>query len=78
MSSLPKNCQPLKGSKAERQREDNFKYQHPLQDVNADFCHKLSDLEKKRLIKFGERRIRDCFGVGKVFIMSDADKVGYS
>lgn len=75
MSCLPKNWRPYKGSKAEQQREEIFKYQHPLHDASAQFCHNISDVEKKRMLKFGEKRIRECFGVGKVFVMADVDKV---
>lgn len=75
MSCLPKNCQPLNGSKAEHRREEHFKHQNPLQDASVEFCHEISDLEKKRMLKFGERRIKNCFGVGKVFVMSKEDEV---
>lgn len=72
MLALPKSCRPYKGSKAEQQRQEHFQYQHPRHDASAEFCHEISALEKKRMIKFGENRIKNCFGVGKVITV---DKV---
>lgn len=75
MLCLPKNCRPYKGSKAEQQRQERLKYQHPLHDASAEFCHELSELEQKRILKLGKRRIEECFGVGKVFVMTAVDEV---
>lgn len=75
MLSLPKNCRPYKGSKAELYRYERLKYQHPLQDTSEDFCHELNELEKKRISRFGKKRIQECFGIGKVFVMTTVDEV---
>ena len=74
MECLPKNCRPYKGSKAEQERQERFNYQHPLHDANVEFCHKISELEKKRMIRFGAKRI-GCIDVGKVIVVADAEKV---
>ena len=76
MASLPKNCVPLRGSKAERERLRRITYQHPQHDSNIEYCHDMPDLEKKRMVKFTERRKKKFFGIGKVFVLTtDEDKV---
>lgn len=76
MGCLPNNCIPYKGSNSEKQRQERFRYQHPSHDTSLVFCHEMPELEKKRFVKFGERRVRKFFGVGKVSITAaDADKV---
>ena len=76
MECLPKNCRPYKGTKAEKQRQEHFRYQHPLHDANPEFCHQISDVEKKKMLKFSEKRAR-CFGVGKVLVVTDPEKVKF-
>ncbi len=71
MSNLPKDCIPYKSS---TQRQKMFHSQFPLQDGNTLYCHDLPDIEKKRMIKFGERRMRKFIGVGNVSI-NDSEKV---
>lgn len=77
MSCLPNNCIPLKGSKAEKKRKEQLMDQQPQYDANVEFCHdSMPEIDKKRLKRFGEKRLRNCFGVGKVSVMAiDADKV---
>lgn len=76
MLSLPKNCIPYRGSNAEQQRKERFMHQHPPHDANVELCHDMPNLEKKRHAKFGEKHIRNNFGLGKVSIMADTvDKV---
>lgn len=74
MDCLPNNCIPYKGSKAEQQRQDRLKYQHPSHDSNVEYCHEMPELERKRLKKFGERRAK-YFGIGKVSAIKNTEKV---
>jgi len=67
MSSLPKEYIPKKDSN--EKRLEMLNNQHPLQDGNISYCEDLPDVEKKRMAKFMERRIRKFFGVGKVSLM---------
>lgn len=73
MTCLPKSCVPFKS--AQKQMQEKFNCQHPYHDGNLLFCHDMSDLEKKRMRTFGDRRLRKNFGVGQVSIMTSADKV---
>lgn len=76
MLCLPRNCIPYRGSSAEQQRKECFIHQHPSHDASVEFCHDMPDLEKKRHAKFGNRRVINNFGVGKISVMtSNGDKV---
>ena len=76
MLCLPKDYVPLKDSKLEQMRWQRFYYQHPLHDSNNEFCYDLSELEKKRMVAFIERKLKSSFGVGKVSVMiNKEDKV---
>lgn len=70
MLCLPKNCVPYKGSNAELQRRECFMHQHPSHDANVELCHEMPDLEKKRHVKFGEKRTINNFGLGRVSIIT--------
>ena len=76
MSSLPEDCVPLKGKPGEAHRARQFSLQLPTHDASPEACHKLSDLEKKRLLKFVERRKSKNFGVGSIELLeSSSSKV---
>ena len=47
-------------------RENQFLKQLPAYDTCPDVCHDLSDLEKKRMVKFVDMRRKKFFGVGEV------------
>ena len=66
MQSLPEECVPLKGTPGEHYRSQQFIHQHPPQDLNPENCHKLTDLDRKRMAKFAERRKNRFHGVGTV------------
>ncbi len=70
MASLPQNCVPLRGSKVEQERLKRITHQHPHHDSNIEYCHVMPDIEKKRMIKFAERRKKKFSGIGKVLILS--------
>lgn len=76
MSCLPNEYVPLRGSEGERMRARLYLNQLPPHDTNPASCHTLSDLEKKRLLKFAERRKSRSSGVGKVVMLEqDGQKV---
>ena len=64
MQSLPPEFAPLVSSEGETYRRMQCFLQLPLYDFSLDACHKMTDVEKKRMIKFAERRQREFFGVG--------------
>lgn len=66
MRCLSANKVPLKGSKGEKYRIEQFKQQLPEWDSNIDACHKMDDLDKKRMSKCIDRTKRRFFGVGSV------------
>ena len=69
MSCLPNDHVPLRGSEGERMRARLYLNQLPPHDTNPASCHKLSDLEKKRLVKFAERRKNKSSSVGNVVML---------
>lgn len=75
MECLPQNCVPYRDTKAKQLREERFSYQHPLHDVYHEYCHDMPEIEKKRMSKFGERRFKHFFGMGKVLVVTSNDKV---
>lgn len=78
MSSLPKECVPLKGSQGEKHRAQQFLHQLPAYDSSPEVCHKMTELEKKRMLKFVERRKNKFFGIGTVSLEeSGSSKVSY-
>lgn len=75
MACLPKSSVPIKGSKAEKQRCELYSHQHPRHDISIEFCHDLSEVEKKRMATF-VRKFTKMGGIGEVFVMTESnDKV---
>ena len=66
MQSLPEECVPLKGGEGEESRIQRFIHQMPVHDITPDMCHAMEDKEKKRMLKFVEKRRKECYGVGTV------------
>ncbi len=66
MRCLPADKIPLRGSKGEKYRIQQFNEQLPEYDSNIDACHKMDDLDKKRMGKFIDRTKRRFFGIGSV------------
>lgn len=76
MQSLPTGCVPKRGAEGEEQRMQRFTQQMPVYDFSLDVCHKLTELEKKRMLKFVEKRRKESYGVGTVELeMSEEGKV---
>ena len=73
MQSLPRECVPAVGTEGESYRRTQCFTQLPLYDFSLEACHKMSDLEKKRMGKFTERRRTKFFGVGKVKLKNTRD-----
>ena len=63
---MPEECVPLYGSQGVDWRENQFLKQLPAYDTCPDVCHDMSDLEKKRMVKFVDMRRKKFFGVGEV------------
>ena len=70
MRCLPKEKVPLRGSDGEKLRIQQFTRQLPTYDSSLDACHKMADLDKKRMTKFIERRKNRFFGMGEVDTMT--------
>ena len=68
LSSLPEDCIPYK--KSLKKRHEMFSSQHPYQDGNLKYCQDLPDIEQKRMVKFGERRLRKNFGVAELSLLT--------
>ena len=76
MGCLPKEKVPLRGSDGDKLRIQQFTRQLPTYDNSLDACHKMTDLEKKRMTKLIERRKTKFFGTGEVDTMTaDESKV---
>lgn len=76
VQSLPSGCVPKKGKEGEEQRVQRFTQQMPVYDFSLDVCHKLTELEKKRMLKFVEKRRKESYGVGTVELeMSEEGRV---
>ena len=73
MQSLPPECVPAVGAEGESYRRTQCFTQLPLYDFSLEACHKMSDLEKKRMGKFTERRRTKFFGVGKLKLKNTRD-----
>lgn len=70
MKCLPKEKVPIRGSVGEKTRIQEFMRQLPTYDSSLDACHKMADLDKRRMTKFIERRQTRFFGVGEVDTMT--------
>ena len=76
MQCLPEECVPLKGGEGEEHRIQRFIRQMPVHDLTPDVCHTMEDKEKKRMLKFVEKRRMECYGVGTVELeVSEEGKV---
>ena len=75
MQSLPREVVPLRGSKGEKHRIEQYMRQLPAYDHSLAACHKMEDLDKKRMTKFIDRTKRRFFGVGAVNIMDEDTQV---
>lgn len=73
MQSLPSECVPAVGTEGESYRRTQCFHQLPLYDFSLEACHKMSNLEKKRMGKFTERRRTRFIGVGKLKLKSTRD-----
>lgn len=75
MASFPKECVPLRGSQGEIDRLNRLRKQLPPHDWSHEACHKMSDLEAKRLGKLIEKRMRMAYGVGCVEVDQEDGRV---
>ncbi len=75
MQSLPEEYRPVKGGPGETYRAQQFIHQLPPHDLSPDKCHQLSDLEKRYMGKFTERRTNKSYGVGVIEQEADLEKV---
>lgn len=71
MQCLPADYIPIRGSKGENQRLRSFMKQHPAYDILPDTCHKMAELDKKRMKKFVEKHKTKFLGVGELGIELD-------
>ena len=71
MQCLPKDFVPVRGSNGEQERLKLFMKQFPAHDSVIDACHKMAELDKKRMKKFVDRRKNKYFGVGEVGLELD-------
>lgn len=75
MQSLPKEVVPLRGSKGEKHRIEQYMQQLPAYDYSLVACHKMEDLDKKRMTKFIDRTKKRFFGIGAVGVMADDNQL---
>lgn len=75
MKSLPVEYVPMKGTPGALWRIQQYTAQLPPYDFDSGACHKMTDLEKRRLIKFAEKRRSQCEGRGRVSATSAEVKV---
>ena len=73
MECLPGECVPLRGTEGEVYRLQQLTHQLPAYDHDPEACHKLTEVETRRMAKFVDRRKRRFFGVGAVEVVGDAD-----
>lgn len=74
MKCLPEDHVPLIGTIGEMTHARLYLNQLPSQDFNPDACHKLTDIEQRRLVKFADRRRTKASGVGTVLWLSSKEK----
>lgn len=75
MKSLPPECVPTLGTEGETYRRKQCFLQLPVYDFSLDACHKMSDLEKKRYVKFTSRRSENFFGVGTLKLQGSEEEI---
>lgn len=73
MQCLPKEFIPVRGSNGEKQRVKLFMIQLPAHDSIPEACHKMAELDKKRMRKFVDRRKNKYFGVGEIGMELDEE-----
>lgn len=66
MKSLPIEYVPMKGTPGALWRLQQYTTQLPAYDFDCGACHKMTDLEKRRFVKFAEKRRGQCEGKGHV------------
>ena len=74
MDSLPYGYIPVKGSDGELKRNKGYITQMPPQDSDPDACSRLSDTERKRLIKIAEKNKSRACGVGNLRIAAKKER----
>lgn len=75
MKSLPDEYVPAKGTPGALWRIQQYTTQLPAYDFDSGACHQMTDLEKRRLIKFAEKRRSQSEGRGRVSATSVDAKV---
>ena len=75
MKSLPSEYVPAKGTPGALWRVQQYTRQLPPYDFDCGACHKMADLEKRRLVKFVDKRRDQCEGRGRVCAASVEVKV---
>lgn len=68
MDSLPYGYPPIKDSDGELKRNKAYLMQMPPQDTDPDSWSKLTDVEKKRLVKISEKNKSRACGIGNLRI----------
>lgn len=66
MKSLPSEYVPTKGTPGALWRVQQYTKQLPNYDFDCGACHKMTDLEKRRFIKFADKRRSQSEGKGLV------------
>eukprot|EP00731_Ephydatia_muelleri_P032074 Em0023g581a len=75
MKSLPDEYVPAKGTPGALWRIQQYTTQLPAYDFDSGACHQMTDLEKRRLIKFAEKRRSQSEGRGRVSATSVDAKI---
>lgn len=75
MESLPPECVPTLGTEGETYRRKQCFLQLPVYDFSLDACHKMTDLEKKRYVKFTSKRSENFFGAGTLKLQGSEENI---
>lgn len=75
MDSLPEEHVPLRGSKGEEKRNRLYLHQLPLHDLDPEACHKMTEIEKKRLVRFADKFKKNACGVGIIQLIQTKEKM---
>ena len=74
MKCLPEDHRPLLCTIGEMTHARLYLNQLPSQDFDPESCHKLTDIERRRLVKFADRRRTKAAGVGAVTWLSSKER----
>lgn len=69
MAQLDAEYVPISGSTAAQRRKQQLQFQVPIHDLNAEFCHNLTENEAQQLVQYTDQIKNKCVGQGHVMRM---------